>query len=381
MLAVVALPACNERERIAACLTSLIEQDGVPIGSYGLLVFLNNCTDGTERIVGEWVANSPCPVRVIYEDHDGATAGWARRSAMEAAAGWLAEEGADDGVILTTDADSRVGPSWIADNLACVAAGADAVAGRIALDPFEASLLPPALHARGRLEGQYEALLTEIGARLDPEPWNPWPCHWTTSGATIAVRRTVYNRVGGMPALAVGEDRAFIAAVRRHDAFVRHAPHIEVVTSGRLVGRAPGGAADTMKLRCDVLDSPCDERLEPVRLAIKRVLWRRRLRLLHLEGRLSEVKRWARPLGFTPSEAVKLAAGAAFGEVFTAIEAASPVLAFRPLRPAELPAQIRWARYALDALRLSETLRPAARRDDTPPRVTGAGSARSQSTG
>ncbi len=381
MLAVVALPARNERERIDACLTSLSRQDGVPVGSYGILVFLNNCTDGTRRIVDDWVAGSPCPVRVLYEDHPGATAGWARRSAMEAASGWLAEEGADDGVILTTDADSRVGATWIADNLACVAAGADAVAGRIALDAEEASLLPAALHARGRLEGEYEALLTEIGARLDPEPWNPWPCHWTTSGATLAVRRTVYNRVGGMPALPVGEDRAFIAAVRRHDAFVRHAPHIEVVTSGRLDGRAPGGAADTMKLRCDVLDSPCDDRLEPVRLAIRRVLWRRRLRLLHLEGRLSEVGRWAHPLGFTVPQAVKLAAGVAFGEVFAAIEAGSPVLAFHPLRPAELPAQIRWARYALNAMRLSERLRPAARRDDTPPCVTDAGSARSQSTG
>ena len=282
MLAVVAVPACNERDRIVACLASLASQDGAPVGSYGILVFLNNCTDDTEQVVDRLGRQLSLPGSRPYQDYVGATAGWARRSAMEAAAAWLAEEGADDGVILTTDGDSRVGTTWIADNLACVAAGADAVAGRIALDPGEAALLPPALHARGRLEGAYEALLTEIGARLDPEPWNPWPCHWTTSGATIAVRRTVYNRVGGMPALPVGEDRAFIAAVRRHDAFVRHAPHIEVITSGRLIGRAPGGAADTMKLRCDVLDSPCDDRLEPLRLAVKRVLWRRRLRLLHL---------------------------------------------------------------------------------------------------
>ncbi len=381
MLAVVALPARNEYDRIAACLASLTRQDGAPVGSYGILVFLNNCTDGTEHIVRAWIADSPCPIRVLYQDHVGATAGWARRSAMEAAAAWLAEEGADDGVILTTDADSRVGATWVADNLGCIAAGADAVAGRIVLDPYEASLLPPALHARGRLESEYEALLTEIGARLDPEPWNPWPCHWTTSGATIAVRRTVYNRVGGMPALTVGEDRAFIAAIRRHDAFVRHAPHIEVITSGRLDGRAPGGAADTMKLRCDVLDSPCDQRLELFRVAVRRVLWRRRLRLLHREGQLSEVTHWARPLGLTTSQAGKLAGGVTFGEVFAAIEGTSPVLAFRPLLPAALPRQIRWARYALNALRVSERFRPAARRDDTAQCVTDAGSARSHSTG
>ena len=381
LLAVVALPARNESERISACLASLAQQECAPLGSYGILVFLNNCTDGTEQLVAGLAADFACPIRVLHETFEGATAGWARRSAMDAAAQWLLEEGADDGVILTTDADSRVGDTWIRDNLACVAAGADAVAGCLALDPYEASLLPPSLHARGRLEGEYEALLTEMGARLDPEPWNPWPCHWTASGATLAVRRSVYNRIGGMPALPVGEDQAFVATLRRHDARVRHAPHIKVVTSGRLDGRAVGGAADTMKLRCQILDAPCDPRLESFRRAVRRVLWRRRLRLLHSQGRMGETARWARALSLSDADATRIAGFTAFGEALAAIEATSPVFVFNPLRPSELPAQIRWARYALDLMSLSERLRPARHRDDTGPCATDAGPASTLPTG
>ena len=242
-------------------------QSDMPIGSFGVLLFLNNCDDGTDVVATAIAREATCPVRIVEVEHDGATAGWARRSAMELAADWLLAEGADDGVILTTDADCRVTPTWIAENIAYIKAGADAVAGRIVLDAKEAEALPAALRARGRLEGAYEALLIEIGARLDPEPWNPWPCHWTTSGASLAVRRTVYKRIGGMPALAVGEDRAFVGLLRSNDALVRHAPGIVVTTSGRLDGRAPGGAADTMKLRCDDLDAPCDDRLETVHRA------------------------------------------------------------------------------------------------------------------
>ena len=44
------------------------------------------------------------------------------------------EVGEEDGVILTTDADSKVTPNWITENLLAIEAGADAVLGRIALD-------------------------------------------------------------------------------------------------------------------------------------------------------------------------------------------------------------------------------------------------------
>lgn len=347
LCAVVAIPARNEAERIGDCLLALDRQTGQGAGAFGVVLFLNNCMDDTAQVVAAQIPTLSYPVQVIQQDRADATAGWARREAMEAAARWLCDVGAMGGVILTTDADSRVGDDWLARNLAAIDGGADAVAGRITLDPLESACLPAALHARGRLEGRYEALLTELCARIDPIEHDPWPCHWTASGATLAVRLAAYHQVGGMPALAVGEDRAFVAALRAHDLRVRHDPDIEVVTSGRLDGRAPGGAADTMKLRCALPETPCDSRLEPALRAAWRFAWHRRLRRLHARGELGRTAGWAPYLGIPRSCAQAIAALPTVGRVLVEIERLSPRLRYRTLRPRDLEHQIRLARALL----------------------------------
>ena len=116
-------------------------------------------------------------------------------------------------MILTTDADSQVPPDWIANNLAAIDAGADAVLGRVVLDE-EGDLLPQALHHRGLLESVYEALLTELSALLDPVDYNPWPHHATISGATLAVTSEAYRQVGGLPCVPLGEDKALLRSSR-----------------------------------------------------------------------------------------------------------------------------------------------------------------------
>ena len=323
--AVVAIPARNEQDRIEACLAALRDQEGIAAGSFGILLFLNNCTDATAEVARSVAAALP-RCRIIEIDHHKASAGWARRMAMDAAADWLAQEGAADGVLMTSDADSRVAPDWVRKTMDAIAAGADAVAGRIVLDEDEAKRLPASLHERGRQEAAYEQLLTEIGARLDPEPGNPWPCHWTASGATIAVRASVYRRIGGVPDMACGEDRALIDAVRANGYRVRHAMDIVVVTSGRLDGRAEGGVADTIKLRCDLPQSPCDDRLERLDRFVWRCLSNRRAR------RRNAV--------------------------------ISEPASFKPLLPAALPANIEFARVFVRSLRLIDRLR-AERRAET----------------
>lgn len=354
---IIAIPVCNEAERIGACLAAIGSQMGRGANSLGILLFLNNCTDDTASVVADIRRHLAPPLRVIERDMVGAHAGWARREAMEAAARWLDEAGAADAVILTTDADSRVPHDWVARNLAAIDAGADAVAGRIALDPDEAARLPDALHARGRLEGAYEAMLTELAAIVDPRGDDPWPCHWTASGATLGVRLAAYRRVGGMPAVPVGEDRAFMDRLIAADARVRHAPDIVVVTSGRLDGRAPGGAADTMKLRCETPDSPCDPRLEALPAALFRYAWRRRLQGLRASGRLGRTHLWAPFLGIGRDEARAIAGLATSGQVWAGVEQASPRLAYRPLKPRDLSSQIGLARAALGLVRLAGRLR------------------------
>jgi hypothetical protein len=249
-------------------------------------------------------------------------------------------------VILTTDADSQVSPNWIANNLAAIDAGADAVLGRVVLDE-EGDLLPQALHHRGLLESVYETLLTELSALLDPVDYNPWPHHATISGATLAVTSEAYRQVGGLPCVPLGEDKALIAQLARIDARIRFCPDIEVTTSGRTNGRAPGGVADTLRLRSGDPDAFCDEALEPFRVALRRAKWRGRLRrLYHSDGSKPDWG-WIAGLGIAFHDARDVFSAETFGELWGAVEATSPVLTRRPLRPGQLPEQISIAQRVL----------------------------------
>ena len=338
--AVVAIPARNEEAYLSRCLCALgaqrqITGEPLPPGSFGIVLLLNNCEDGSAELAKAILQDFPAPLRVIECDLPPslAHAGGARRRAMDEAAAWL-ESAGGDGLLLTTDADSRVDPYWIAANIAAWKRGADAVAGRIALDLDDAARLPEHLHRRGRLEAAYGDKLIEIAAILDPRPHNPWPHHATASGASLAVALATYRSIGGLPDLALGEDRGLIAALEAHDARTRFAPDIEVITSGRLVGRAPGGVADTIRLRCQEREAPCDEALEPVAAAVMRAWWRGRLRRLHGAGRLKPVSAWAAPLGLGARDICGLAS---FGEIWRRVESSSPAFRRRQLRPHELP--------------------------------------------
>ncbi len=154
-----------------------------------------------------------------------------------------------------------------------------------------------------------------------------------------------------MPDIPCGEDRAFVEALLAHDFVVRHDPDLVVVTSGRLQGRAQGGVADTIRMRCDAPDSLCDERLEQVDRVVARALLRKRLRRLRGADRSVAVWRLACALSIDAETALRIAGLPGFGAMHAALEAASPRLAYRPLRPAELPLQIRRAEILAAALR------------------------------
>ena len=79
------------------------------------------------------------------------------------------------------------------------------------------------------------------GVKLDPESHDPPPRHTEASGASLAVRAGILRLASGVPAIASGEDRAFVRLLWMMDAKVRHDPAIQVMVSGRIVGRAQGG--------------------------------------------------------------------------------------------------------------------------------------------
>lgn len=261
--AVVAVPVKDEAERIGACVSALAWQSGAAADAIVLVV--NNTVDGTAAIVRGMAGSLPVPVEVIEHAFppEQASAGAARRMAMERAAELAEGVAGGRGVLLTTDADGRVPPDWIAANLFHLRRGRDAVAGRAVLDPVDAAAIPARLHEDDALECAYAAALDEIGSMIKPEAWDPWPRHTEHSGASIAVTLEAYRLAGGMPAAAMAEDRRFFAALRAAGARIRHAPEIAVLVSGRIVGRAEGGMADTIRRRLRRADPYLDEALEP----------------------------------------------------------------------------------------------------------------------
>jgi hypothetical protein len=314
---------------------------------YAVLAFLNNCTDGTGAVIETLRPSLPCPVHVMEAELPPAeaNAGHARRAAMDRAAA-LAGAG---GIIMTTDADGRVAPDWIRANLAAMAAGADVVCGRAIIDPLEALLIPEALHADDALECEYAALLDEIDALIDPDPADPWPRHSEHSGASIALRRDLYLRAGGVPAVPIGEDRALIAALRRVDAKIRHAWDVSVVVSGRTEGRAAGGMADTMRRRMVAQDPLVDERLEPAANCATRAWARAQFRRAWScpAERQPLLDGLARDLRLDRNRLERRAALPHFGAGWEMIEASSPVLGRTRVPRAALAVEMAHARRIL----------------------------------
>ena len=184
--------------------------------------------------------------------------------------------------------------------------------GRLALDE-DSQNLPESLHRRGALESEYEALLTEVFAALDPVSHNPWPHHSTISGASVALTAEAYRQIGGLPRVPLGEDKALVAKLLSQDARVRFDSAIEVVTSARTEGRATGGVADTLRLRAERPNSFCDEVLEPYGVAERRAHWRGRLRRLWAAQGAPAIRALVEGLAIPAMEAERLAHKQAFG--------------------------------------------------------------------
>ena len=348
---VIAIPVKNEEERIGLCLQALAGQEGFDMASAGVVLLLNNCTDATMDAVRALQLALPFMLQVHRVDLPPAfaNAGWARKLAMDAAAAWVA----DDGLILTTDADTMAHEDWVAANLKEIAAGHDAVAGYVMADPMEVMQLPAAVLERGGLEWEYQQLAAELDARADPEPHDPWPRHSQNCGASAAVTARAYRAIGGLPPRPVGEDRALFEMIRRIDGRVRHSLEVQVVTSARQDGRAFGGLADEIRLRRTDVNHPCDEALEVAVTTLRRALWRSALRRAWT-GRTAaaEAGAWAERLRI-PVETMReaLARNPAFGAFWAELEAVSPRLKRRLVTGAELKRELRRMRRLVESAR------------------------------
>lgn len=352
---VVAIPVKDEADSIGACLLALANQEGAAADRIVLLV--NDTTDGTVAVVRGLAPSLPVRVEVVEHQFapGRAGAGQARRLAMQHAA----VRAGSGGVLLTTDADGRVAPDWLANNLRHLWNGADAVAGCAVIDPVDALLIPAALHEADALECAYGDLLDEIASLLNPDPCDPWPRHTEHSGASICVTLDAYRRAGGIPAVALGEDRLFFEALRRIDAHIRHARDVRVTVSGRITGRARGGMADTIRRRLVAPDLTLDDRLETTAMCARRARLRARLRAAYAARRPDSAltRLLCRDLGFSPDELGRLWKLPTFGEAWAEAEARSPALVRAVVAVAQLDEETEAARALRDALTRHE---PAA---------------------
>lgn len=140
------------------------------------------------------------------------------------------------GVIVMTDADTRVDKHWVSATLAAFDAGALAVGGRIIVPRGDRTG-----YRRIHLQDvTYRSLQMLVESMIDPDDRDPWPRHFQHYGPSLAVRVDAYLACGGMPPVRFIEDAAFAWALERIDVQFVHDPAVKVYTSDRRSDRIEG---------------------------------------------------------------------------------------------------------------------------------------------
>ncbi len=219
---VVVVPVHDEQDVLDAGLVSISRAvEGLRADGAGatprveVVVVLDACSDASAEIAASH------PVRVVHTD--ARSVGAARALGVDTATAALPPHRPERVWVATTDADTRVPGSWLADHLAAAGAGHDLLVGPVLPDADE--LDPPVLaawHARHRT------------GRLH------------VHGANLGVRLSAYRQVGGFGDLTTGEDVELVRAL-----LAAGAPTVRqgrpVVTSARERGRAPDGFAGYLR--------------------------------------------------------------------------------------------------------------------------------------
>ena len=253
-----AVPACNEEAYIGAHLAALDRAAARTSAEVSVLVFANGCTDATVNIVGGVISEN-LDVRVaeaVLPAH-AASAGIARREAARRALElWPATD-----VLVTSDADAEFEPDCLASLESGIRSGADLVCGAISFDlPHDVSMASPMMR-HDQVAAPYGDLMRELRFGIDllcgRQVPGPIP-HYTASGACMALSRTLYDHLDGLPAVPCGEDRALVRSAEAIGARVRFCSAARATVSSRLMGRAAGGMADTLLRRLDDQDAECD---------------------------------------------------------------------------------------------------------------------------
>ena len=254
----VIVPARNEEQSLARTLDALRLQNDLADQQldhrqYEVILLLNNCTDRSEAVAHAYQRRYPSfqlHVALRQFEPEQAHVGTARRLLMDTAYERLDRQQHTHRAILSTDGDTVVASDWIARNLAALEAGADVVGGVIDLFPDEMERLAkaqPGTMEAYRRDREFQHRVARLEALLDPDQSDLWPRNLQHFGASLACTPAIYALAGGLPPVKPLEDIAFVDALRRVGARIRHCPDTHIFTSARLDGRAEVGLSGQLR--------------------------------------------------------------------------------------------------------------------------------------
>ncbi len=233
----ICIPVRDEVARLPRLFDAL-EQLVVPAGaSVRACLLLDGCVDGSADAAASYRRRSRHMVRTAAVERSPSNAGIARHRAMRLGMEALGPAG---GILLTTDADSWPRRDWLEATTSALD-HADVVAGNVVRRGGGS-------HAgQDRIERYYTRLFA-LRRRADPVGWESATTHHHASGANIAIRSDVYDKLGGFAPLVSGEDARLIDDASRAGLWVRRDAASVVYTSDRRDGRAQGGLATTLTM-------------------------------------------------------------------------------------------------------------------------------------
>jgi glycosyltransferase involved in cell wall biosynthesis len=220
----IVIPAHNEQLYLDDCLRAarVAASDPALHGESVLItVALDSCTDGSRAVVERHAAQCTGGACSIAHVSVGArNVGVARAAGVEhalrAGARWLA----------FTDADTKVSPTWLADQL-CL--NVDVVCGTVGVEDWT-----PHQNDAEILRQHFDNHYTDADG------------HHHIHGANMGVSAQAYRRAGGFKPLSCSEDVALVEALERSGARFAWSAAPRVATSARCDAKARGGFGDTL---------------------------------------------------------------------------------------------------------------------------------------
>jgi glycosyltransferase involved in cell wall biosynthesis len=222
--ATVVIPAHNERAKLPACLRAVLTAALCAPIPVVIVVVLDASDDDSAALAGRYGPD------VHFVRIDARNVGAARAVGFGYARSLFGGDlGDTECWYATTDADSRVDPGWLVNQLGL---GADMVLGVVRVADWRHHSADVA----DRFAEAYEAGMRDQDGD-----------HEHIHGANMGFSGRAYWRVGGFRALSSGEDVDLVERFRAAGYTVHRDTELSVITSARTRARAPHGFAHHLR--------------------------------------------------------------------------------------------------------------------------------------